>query len=238
MISFSEFLAYLKCPALYKKIYIENLKIETDYFEKGKTLHEFQKYFWDNFDNFYDYKNNKLICAIPNEFSNIKSLAKKLIDFEKKRIDYLILNNKANYIKPIYIEKEIVCDDLQIKGVIDRIELNELDEPGIIELKTKSIKTEHILQGYFYKILCDNANLFDKQISWFVVFTPYKDVFYLKLNNKQFEKQMIDLIKFVQESIKKKIFVKQKMFKLNYNGTEINLNCDFPNFMHSCYGGE
>jgi hypothetical protein len=59
----------------------------------------------------------------------------------------------------------------------------------------------------------------------------------MKLNNEKFEKQMVDLIKFAQESIRNKIFVKQKSFKINYDGLEINLHCDFPGYMHNCYGG-
>jgi hypothetical protein len=236
MLSFSKFLTYLKCPILYKKIYIENLKIETEYFEKGKILHEFQKYFWDNFDNFYDYSKNKINLTIPDKFFSIKEMAKKLIDFEKKRIDYLIEHNKKEYIKPIYIEKEFICEELNIHGVIDRIELNDFDELGIIELKTRNIKVEHILQGYFYKILCDNSHIFDKKISWFVVFTPYEDIFYLKLDNDRFIRQMTELIRKVQENIENKIFVKNKMYILNYDGFEINLNCEFPGYMHNCYG--
>lgn len=219
LLSYTQFITYLKNPKLYKKIYIDNEPIpETPIMAAGKKFHEFHKFFWENVKII----DRKIAIDIPRDYNDIEQKIKNLIYLEQWRVNFLIEQGKSDIIKPVFIEKSLESERLGIQGVIDRIEKGVNDNYGIIDLKLSHVNPEHILQLYFYKILCDEINL---HATWGAVFSGSREIKYIIFDEKT-EKELINLINFVKSEIKNRNFESKRIFKFKINGEEFFINSD------------
>jgi len=189
---------YLTCPRLYKLIYIDKVPLPTKSpaAQRGLDVHQFCYDFYDHVtvtgSKFYVDKkwlDEQLLIAT----NNARPFIQNFLKFEKNRWKVCVEHepdNPGKYFYPVLREQKIVNLGLELKGVVDRVDLNFDNETyTVVDYKTEKYDrrawklTEHRREMAFYKKLLESSGLLKGEVTHFCIYYPRSnDVWCEKFN--------------------------------------------------------
>lgn len=216
------------CPRKFYYVYVLKLQTKPSWqMLAGKEIHDF-------IDKFYDkilIENDELdlseieIPVYETAASNyhLVSCIENFIQFEMQRFKSL---DDKSYFVPVLREYKATSKELQLRGIVDRVD-KHLDEEYIaIEVKTGKPKWNQTLkeESIFYKLLIDSLNLLDKPIKYACAYFP-------KTNNVYFEEikeyEVENLEKRIEEA--RRIIIDEDFVKRRSKH-----RCSYCNFRERC----
>jgi len=238
MLSPSLVLTYGQCPRR-AKFQLDGVEgEEQEQLVLGTKFHEDVNLFFDKIDVEKLVKLNENEEAITAYFRGIlpkNTQYDKLLDsfanIEAKR--WCLLKNKSFYF-PVLKEEKIYNKQLNLSGIVDRVDQLENEEYVVIDYKTGSFRKSNVsklrFQLSFYATLIDKSNILDKEIKYICGYfpkeTPPNHIFFEELKPKTV-KAMWKRI----ENTKKKIL--SGKFKKN-----ISFLCDYCPYCKICLESE
>jgi len=158
--------------------------------ELGTNFHDFARDFFE----FLDYETlvhqttiegvRQLFrfLILPETPDILKELCENFVLFESERYWKLKKTtlDPMYYFKPAKTELYIQDKDSQMAGIVDRIDRMSDDSLAIVEYKTGNPKIPSVKRELaFYKILIENAKIFEEPIRWMVIYNPNHNKYHL-----------------------------------------------------------
>lgn len=200
-LSKSKVLCYENCPFKYKKIYIDKIerKVEPKALKRGTEIHEM-------LEDFYKPKTTN-IGELKNEIKKhpkFKEHEKSIKSFVKV-VEEISTDKKVT--KPMFREIKIIDEELNIAGVIDRVDFDGKNK-AIIDYKTGKVRP---IANYRFELAL-YAYLFEKEYQqtithigvWFV---DHQKLITEELNRKEII-TAIEKVRKVRGEIRKEHFPK------------------------------
>ena len=181
---------FLQCPYKWKKCYIDKIKSEPSYpMLRGIRIHK-------KIENFYG--KNK------SDFE-----LKKFNIFETKRLQQLkdLGKTDTKYMKPIFQELKMQDEELGLKGIVDAVFINPVDDELIV-IDWKSGKycpekfDEYRFELAVYVELLKASGNADKIKYWGICFVDQDELFFEEVDEK-YIKKMYQIMDEVREGIEK-----------------------------------
>jgi len=247
-ISYSQIRLYKSCPRKYYYYYVEKRTSPVkDKVFLGVVFHAVVEHYFEKKIAGKDITTDRLLEVFAERFESLRG--QQEIDWEtpqspnethKRGIAFVkyFMREVAPTIDPLMVEKELWAElpgmDVKLRGVIDLVETDF----SITDFKTTTAKwSKSRIRGSYLQMVIYRY-LFEKAFGDVISQLKFKIIYSKKATNIKHQEvvvkagdvdcdytQMIDIIKFVVESIQKEVFYKNENYSCGF--------CEFKDFCKS-----
>lgn len=192
---------YQTCPYSYYLSHVKGIKLTNGYALEGRCVHRVLERFWAIYEDLKDV--DKAIQASIDENWDIE------VNEERANVISTMLDNFVQIVKkdstrPLFLEKEIVDEELGLKCVLDRV-----DEKRIVDYKTGSAvsKPKDVVQSTLYHLVLKKNVGLDLPVEF--LYLQKNKVYRYDVTEKIIE-QVMGTVERVRDSILKEEFPKNE----------------------------